>query len=60
MKLNVSKETKIIAGVYVAYMFVFYFLGITRAQFDSFVAFALLTGLFVLGVKWAKKIFSKK
>ena len=59
MKLSVNKEDKIVAGAYVAYMILFYFIGITGARFSAFVALVLLTGLFALGVRWAKKILAK-
>ena len=56
MKLKVSKETLYIAGGYVLFMLVFFFIGVTKASFRTFLVLSVLTGFYALGVKWGKKI----
>ena len=56
MKLKVSKETLVIAGGYALFMLLFYFWGVTKANFRAFVVIGVLTGFYAIGVKWVKKI----
>ena len=51
-----TKEQLYIMFGYVLFMIVFYFIGITGAQFASFVAIVLLTGFYAAMVWFAKKI----
>ena len=54
-----TKEQLVIACAYLAFMLIFYFWGITKASFASFVAIVLLTGVFA-GLVWlVKKILAK-
>ena len=51
-----KREACYIAIGYILFMLVFYFIGITRARFDAFVAIALLTGFYALVVWFIRKI----
>jgi hypothetical protein len=51
-----KKETLFIAGGYVLFMLVFFFIGVTKASFKTFLVVGVLTGFYALGVHWAKKI----
>jgi hypothetical protein len=59
----VSKFTRehvyIVIG-YIVYMLAFYFIGITKARFEAFMAVLLLTGPYALLVKVVKIIARRK
>jgi len=57
----VTRRRVIVGAAYVAYMAIFWAVGITRAQFDSFAAFVVLTGIFAAAY-WVvvNKILGKK
>lgn len=54
-----TKEQLYIALGYVLFMLVFFFIGITGAQFDSFIAIVLLSLVYAGGVWFVKKILGK-
>lgn len=51
-----KREACWIAIGYILFMLVFFFIGITKAQFDTIVALVLLTGFYAVGVWFVKKI----
>ena len=54
-----KRQACIIAIVYVVFMLVFYFIGITAEQISGLIAFVLLTGVFA-GLTWlVKKIIEQ-
>lgn len=57
--MKISKEQLYIIIGYVLFLLVFYFIGVTKQQFDAFVAIGLLTGIYAYGVHIAKKILAK-
>lgn len=57
--MKISKEQLYIIIGYVLFMLLFFFIGVTRQQFDAFVAIGLLTGIYAYGVHIAKKILAK-
>jgi len=44
---------------YLVFMTFFYLIGATRAQFDALVAIVALTGIYLIGLKFVKKITEK-
>lgn len=56
LSLKPTKEQLFIALGYVLFMIVFYFIGITGAQFASFAAIVLLTAFYAAMVWFVKKI----
>lgn len=54
-----TKEQLYVALGYLVFMGLFYFWGITGAQFDSFIAIVLLSLVYAGGVWFVKKIISK-
>jgi hypothetical protein len=57
--MKINKETLIIAGGYVLFMLIFYFIGVTKAGFVDFLAVAALSGFYCALVFWVKKIIKK-
>lgn len=51
-----KREACYIAIAYIIYMLGFFFIGITKAQFATFAALVLLTGVFALGTWLVYKI----
>ena len=52
-----KKEACIVALIYLVWIALFYFIGITQVQFDALVAFVLVTGIYALFVWFYFKYF---
>jgi len=54
--MKIIKENLYIALGYVLFMLLFFFIGVTGAQFQAFVAIVLLTGFYAVIVIFIRKI----
>jgi hypothetical protein len=51
-----ASEKFLVAAGYVVFLLFFFIIGVTKAQFASFVAIVLLTGIYYLIVELVKRI----